>query len=202
MSQEQTIKGGSATAEQGSTPSAEEKEAFVSRKAYEEVTGDMHKFKTKTKELEAALNEYKAQLKAQEEQKLQEQERWKELYEKREAELEQIRRESQEQSSRYMTSVKKAALKNELGGDIRDEYLSFANLDSVVVTEDGSIDPESLRNAANEFRKQHGQLIPSKDNVNITGQAPSSNDVSKPADFSKMRAADLVQEYAKLKTNQ
>ena len=194
-------KGGSAAAEDGSNQSKEEANAFVSRKAYEEVTRDMHKNKQKAKELEAAFNELQAQLKAQEEQKLQEQERWKELYQKREAELEQERKRAQEQESRYMKSVKMAALKRELGVDIRDEYLQFARLDEIALTDDGSIDADALRTVANDFRKQHGQLIPAQENVNITGQAPSSNDVSKPVDFSKMRAEDLVQHYAKLKQN-
>lgn len=195
-------KGGSAAAAQDSNSAAEEKEAFVSRKAYEEVTRDMHKNKQKAKELEAAFNELQAQLRAQEEQKMQEQERWKELYQKREAELEQVKRQAQEQNNRYMRSVKMSALKQEIGANIRDEYLQFANLDSIALTEEGTIDPESLRTVANEFRKQHGQLLPKQENVNITGQAPSSSDVSKPVDISKLSASELVQRYAKLKEKQ
>lgn len=201
MSEDLKDKGGSAAAEGNSNSQSDEANAFVTRKAYEEVTRDMHKNKQKAKELEAAYNELQAQLKAQEEQKLQEQERWKELYQKREAELEQVRREVQERDSRYMRSVKMSALKRELGVDIREEYLTFANLDAIALTEDGSIDSEALRNVANEFRKQHGQLIPVKENVNITGQAPNYQNVSKPVDFSKLKAEDLVQQYAKLKNN-
>jgi hypothetical protein len=202
MSEEIKEKGSGAAAEEASKQTSEEKEAFVSRKAYEEVTRDMHKNKQKAKELEAAYNELQSQLKAQEEQKMQEQEQWKELYQKREAELEQVRREAEQKTSQYMKSVKVSALKQELGVSIRDEYLRFANLDSITLTEEGSIDPESLRNVANEFRKEHGQLIPKQENVNITGQAPSSTDVSKPADFSKMSSEDLVRHYAKLKEKQ
>jgi len=194
-------KGGSAAAGDVSDKQSEEQNAFVSKKAYEEVTRDMHKNKQKAKELEAAYNELQAQLKAQEEQKMQESQQWKELYEKRQAELELERRKAQEEKNRYMTSVKLSALKQEIGANIRDEYLKFAPLDSITLTEDGLIDKESLREVANSFRKEHGQLIPSGENVNITGQAASSNIGSQSTDTSKMNAKQLVDQYAKLKQN-
>lgn len=184
----------------------EKKEQYVSKKAYEEVTRDMHKNKQKAKELEAAYNELQAQLKAQEEAKLHEQERWKELYEKREAELEQERKNAQEQQHRYLRSVKMAALKQELGSNIRDEYLGFANLNDIVINEDGSIDRESLHSVANSFKKEHGQLIPVNDNVSITGQAPTSNSPAPKDEFSGLVGKDkvdaLVAKYAEMKNNQ
>ena len=196
---EQNQSGSAATSSEGNQE--QEKEQFVTRKAYEEVTRDMHKNKQKAKELEAAYNELQAQLKAQEEQKMQESQQWKELYEKRQAELELERRKAQEEKSRYMTSVKLSALKQEIGANIRDEYLKFAPLDNITLTEDGLIDKESLREVANSFRKEHGQLIPSGENVNITGQAASSNIGSQSVDTSKMSAKQLVDQYAKLKQN-
>lgn len=194
-------KGVSDPAEQESNPAPEEKEAFVSRKAYEEVTRDMHKNKQKAKDLEAANNELKSQFKAQEEQKMQEQERWKELYEKREAELEQERKKSSDQENRYMKSVKLSALKQEIGANVRDEYLHFAPIDNIVLSDDGSIDKDSLREVANSFRKEHGQLIPQSENVNITGQAASIYSVTQPKDRSKMSVDELKQEIANLNKN-
>lgn len=192
-------KSGSAAPQEPGKDSSESKEQFVSRKAYEEVTRDMHKNKQKAKELEAAFNELQAQLKAQEEAKMHEKEQWKELFEKREAELEQERQRARQIEQRHMKSVKVSALKSELGANIRDEYLQFAPLDSIVLGEDGSIDKDSLREVANSFRKEHGQLIPQSENVNITGQAANSNNVTAPVDLSKMSADQLVRHYAKLK---
>lgn len=178
---------------------SESKEQFVSRKAYEEVTRDMHKFKKEREELKAGFNELQAQLKAQEEAKMQENEQWKQLYEKREAELEQERNRAKESNSRFTNAVKRSALKQELGGKIKDEYLSFANLDSISMSEEGMVDSETLRNVANEFRKQHGQLIPKEDTGEITGHASNVNDVKANVDTKKMSAEQLVQHYASLK---
>lgn len=172
-------------------------EQYVSKKAYEEVTRDMHKNKQKAKELEVAYNELQAQLKAQEEAKLHEQERWKELYEKRETELADERKNAQEQQSRYLKSVKLSALKQEIGANIKDDYLSFADLSSISFNDDGSIDKDTLHEVANSFRKEHGQLIPQSDNVNITGQAPN-NQAPAPSDVDvrNMSSRERVLYYA------
>lgn len=199
MSEDNKNNSSSAAAESASQQNQQEQEAFVSKKAYEEVSKDMHRFKQKAKELEATVNEFQAQLKAQEEQKMQEQEQWKELYQKREAELEQVRKDAEDKQRRYLNSVKMSALKQELGANVRDEYLRFASLDAININEDGSIDRDSLREAANSFRKEHGQLIPTSENVNITGQAASSTNVSKPVDIGKMSSRELLEYYANLK---
>lgn len=185
---------GNATPDSGATE--EEKEAFVSKKAYEEVSKDMHKHKSKAKELEAAVNELRSQIKAQEEAKLQETQQYKELFERREAELEEARKQAAEVKEQYLNTAKRNALKNELGGKIKDEYLSFADLGSIAVSDDGSIDPESIRMVANEFRKQHSQLIPPSDNAGITGQAPGNFGATTP-DTSKMSAKELREYFVK-----
>lgn len=172
---------------------------YVRRTAYEEVTKDMHKFKKEREEYKAAMNELQAQLKAQEESKMHEKEQWKELYEKREAELELERQKAQNQSSKFTNAVKRTALKQELGGKIKEEYLSFAGLENITVSEEGIVDSESLRNVANEFRKQHGQLIPNEEPAEITGHASNVNEVSAVVNTSGKTAAELVELYAKNK---
>jgi hypothetical protein len=186
MSEDKSVS--NATPDSGATE--EEKEAFVSKKAYEEVSSSMHKHKSKAKELEAAVNELRAQMKAQEEAKLQETQQYKELYERREAELEAARKEAAQVKNQYLVTAKRNALKQELGGKVKDEYLSFADLESIAVSDDGSIDAEAVRMVANEFRKQHSQLIPATDNANITGQAPGNFTAQKP-DTKNMSAAEL-----------
>lgn len=159
----------------GSNPK-DESSKYVSAKAYEEVSKDMHKFKSRAKELEAAHNEVLAQLKAQEEAKLMEQNKWEEIAKNREAEIQQIKRDLQEKDSRFTRSVKMQALKQELGGKVKDVYLQHAELNSIGIRDDGSVDSETLLQVANKFRQEHGQLIPSDQNVNITGQAASTID--------------------------
>jgi hypothetical protein len=176
----------------------EEKNSFVKKEAYEEVARDMHKYKQKAKDLMASVNEYQAQLKAQEEAKMQEQEQWKELYQKREAELEAERKKATQIESQFTRSVKVSALKQELGGKVKDDYLSHAAIDEIVVNESGSVDSESLLAVANRFRKEHGQLIPNSENTNITGHAPSGNNEA-PLQSRPTTVEEMVQAYAQLK---
>lgn len=196
MSEEE--KSGSAAPQEEST---QQEAKVVPVKAYEEVTRDMHKNKQKAKELEAQVNQLMTQLKAQEEQKMQENDQWKELASRREAELEEVRKLSEQKSSRFETAVKRTALKQELGGKIKDEYLSFANLSEISMNEDGIVDSESLRNVANEFRKQHGQLIPQAQEEEITGHASSVQQITSDVNTNGMNGKQLVEHYHKLKLN-
>lgn len=154
---------------------SETEEQYVARKAYEEVRGDMFKHKARAKEAAAKASELEARLKAIEEEKLADQERWKELYEKERSEREQTKEQLESEKSRFYRSMKMAALKSELGGKVRDEYLTLANLDSIEVGEDGALSSESVRELANQFRQEHPQLIPNEGSANVTGHAPTSS---------------------------
>lgn len=133
---------------------------FVPKRAYEEVSRDMHRYKQSAREAAAAKAEYEAKLKALEEEKLREKQEWKELYEREKQEAEVAKRKAREEREAYLTAVKKSALKNELGGRIKDVYLTHANIGSIEINEDGTINQESLLRVANDFRKNHGELIP------------------------------------------
>lgn len=153
----------------------EGKSEFVSKKAYEDVSKDMHRFKSKAKEIQAYASELETRLKSIEEEKMQDQQQWKELFEKRTGELESLKREVQQRESQYLTAVKRNALKNELGGKIKDDYLVHANIDGIQFNENGSIDLESLHAVANHFRENHGNLIPVESKSQATGISSPSN---------------------------
>lgn len=195
---EENNSGSAATQEPSKTQ--EPKDEFVPAKAYEEVTRDMHKYKSGLKEKDAEINQLKAQLKAQEENKMRENEQWQEIAQRREAEMEELKTQYSQKSSRFETAVKRTALKQELGGKIKEDYLQFANLSGIQMDENGIVDVESLRVVANEFRKQHGQLIPKEQESEITGHDASIDEIGGQPDLSKIKKSeDLVAAYAKLK---
>lgn len=183
------------------TASKQESEAFVSKKAYEDVSKDMHKYKSQMKELQAALNEYQTKIKSIEEEKMVEQQRWKELYEKRTAELEAKEREAKARESQYLKSIKMVELKKELGANVRDEYLVHANVEAIEFNEDGSLNKESLVTVANKFRQEHGQLIPKSENLSITGHAASNGEVAPPKSLEQMSMAEKIALLKQLKPN-
>lgn len=179
----------------------EDSNKFVSAKAYEEVSKDMHRFKSRTKELEAAHNELLAQLKAQDEAKLIEQNKWEEIAKTREAELEAERKRAMDKEHKFNRSLKMSALKSELGGSIKDTYLIHADLEGISFKEDGTIDSESLLDVANKFRQEHGQLIAPTNNVNITGQAASTLDSFPQKTVDQMTHEEKVRALQELQKN-
>lgn len=156
-------------------PSKETQEQYVARKAYEEVTTDMHKFKSKAKSAEAKIAELEARIKAEEEAKLKEQNEWQQLYEREKQEKQDLLSRAQQQDAEVRRMIKLSALKTELGGSVRDEYLQFADIDSIQINEDGSLSSESVQLVANKFRQDHPTLVSPVEGLNITKPAPGNN---------------------------
>lgn len=182
--------------------SSEEKK-FVPVTAYKEVSSDMHKFKSRAREAEAKANELAERLKAIEENTLKEQQKFEELYEREKAEREREAAERMREKELYLRSVKVSALKNELGGKVKDEYVSFANLDAIEIREDGTLSSESVQSVANAFRQEHPSLIATDSAVNITGTAPGSGVVTEQPEktLANMTVEEKVAQLAKLKQN-
>lgn len=158
-----------------SDESSQKKEEYVAKKAYEEVTSDMHKFKSKAKAEQARVNELEAKLKAIEEAKLVEDQKFQELYEREKQAREQAEQDRNKEKDLYIRTVKLSALKGELGGNVKDEYLQFANVDRIEVGEDGTLSSESVRDVANSFRQDHPTLVGKSNDVNITSHAAAAD---------------------------
>jgi predicted RNase H-like nuclease (RuvC/YqgF family) len=161
---------GDPNAEVAAKREKEEKDEFVRRQAYEEVSKDMHKFKERFRDAEARAAEYEAKLRSIEEQKLKDEQRYQELYEREKTERERAEEARQQERNLYLRAVKLSALKAELG-NIKDQYLSHADIDSIEVKEDGTLSSESVHAVANRFREEHPMLIPQESGGNITNYA-------------------------------
>lgn len=170
-----------------SSESQKAKDEYVKLSSYEEVRTDMFKYKDGLKSERARANELEAKLKAIEEQKLKDQEEWQQLYEKEKHTREQLEHSVAVEKNNYLRSVKMAALKAELGGNVKDIYLNHARLDEMEFDDNGALSPESVQAVANKFREEHSVLIPSNSNNQITNQAPSNG----PAPVQDRTLADM-----------
>ena len=163
------------------------KDQFVAKKAYEEVSRDMHKNKAKARDLEAKLNESEAKLKAVEEKTMMEEKRWQELYEKEKEEKKGIVSAREKDLEMYLKSAKKSALKQELGGKVKDIYLNNGAIEEIELNDDGTLSSESVLKVANKFRNDFPEVIPTGDSLDINGNAsPTLIDQNKQVDMSKM----------------
>lgn len=170
-----------------------QEDKFVPKKAYEEVTGDMHKFKAKTKDLEAKLTEYQSKFEAIEREKLAEQGKWQELAQTSQDKLEQMSQARDQERSKFVDYHKKQAVISDLGGFKNAEYASFINVSDIQVDENGAPDMDAIKSEADRIRANHPELLKSPVIGVLPPNAPSVGDQGVAKDYSQMSEAEKLQ---------
>lgn len=159
---------------------------FVPAKAYQDVNQDMHKFKSRAKELEAEVNQYKAQFEALERQKLEESGKWKELAEINLEKLQKLTQEREQEKLAFVNTHKKQAVITALGGFKNDSYASFINVNGISVDEHGNPNPEEIRAEADRIRANHSELLKSTITGVLNPNAPAVSNTGVSKDYSQM----------------
>jgi len=165
-------------------------ENYVPKKAYQDVTQDMHKYKGKTKELEAKLNEYQAKLDAIENEKLAEQGKWQELAQANAEKLNRLTQERDQERSKFLDFNKKQAVIADLGGLESDSYASFITVSNISVDEHGIPNREEVKAEADRFRSLHPKLIKTSVKGILSPDAPSVSGQGMSKDYSQMSPAE------------
>lgn len=147
-------------------------EAFVPKRAYQEVSKDMLKYKSEMKQLSAQLEQLKAEKEAKEISTMQEQEKWHDLYKKSEQKLSQLAQERDSERNRFVDFHKKNAVIEKLGGFKKPEYTKFINTNEIELNEDGSIVEDSLMNQVEKIRKEYPELIKTTPRNELPNAAP------------------------------
>lgn len=150
----------------------EQEEAFVPKKAYQEVTKDMMKYKSEMKNLSAQIEQLKAEKEAKEVATLQEQEKWHDLYKKSETKLAQLAQERDSERNKFVDFHKKNAVIEKLGGFKKPEYTKFINTQEIEVREDGSVDENSVLAQVEKIRKEYPELIKVSHKTDLPNAAP------------------------------
>lgn len=166
MSEENKGGAGSDAANTGS----ESKDEFVSKKAYEETKADMHKYKTMMKEIEAERNQLKADKEAAERESLEEQGKWKELFQKEKESRAKLEADLKQSKDSFVNFHKKNAVISKLGGLKNDEYSKFIDTESIEVQEGGKMSEASIEAEVNRIREKYPEIIKGAviDNLNNT----------------------------------
>jgi hypothetical protein len=157
-------------------PTVKEKE-LVEYETYRRVLDQRKADQSRARELQAELDRIKAEREEAEAAKLAEQKRFEELYASERKKSEDLTARIKQAETQSALDRKRAAIKTALGGVRKDEYLSFADLDSIVILENGQLDPDTVKAAANKFREAHPELVASKEtsrlpNDSATGFQP------------------------------
>ena len=113
----------------------------------------------KRKQLESELAQMRAEKKNANDNKLKEQNEYKELYEQEKKEKLHIQAQSAAKDEALVKREKKAAVMNELGKLRQEKYADFIDFDGVIIDENGNCVPDSVKLVANKYRNEYPELI-------------------------------------------
>lgn len=159
----------------------ESKDDFVSKKAYQDVSNDMHKYKNDLRDAKAMLAQIKADKEVADKERLAEEGKWQELYESNQGELESLRSARKDEQNKFVDYHKKNSVLNKIGGFKRDEYNNFIDVESIKMNEDGSIDDETLTAEIDRVRQNYPELLKKASTTKLPNEAPGGNQMG---DFS------------------
>lgn len=163
---------------------------YVSYETHKKLLSQRKADQAKAKDLEEKYNALLAEKQANEEQALAEQGKFKEMFEKERQQSQILQDQMREAANRELKFKKEIALKSMLGTLKKDDYLVFADINAIQLSDDGQIDIESVKEVAEKFQNDHPHLL-------LQESASLPNGAPKPPNSNKLSYAEWVQLPAK-----
>ena len=143
----------------------------------------------KRQKLEEELNSLKAMLRKQEDEKLEEKQEYKTLWENTQREKEEIKEQYYSLQNSLVKEKKIKEFNKVLGNSLsKERYYDFVNFNDIIVDEDGTINKDSVKYAVNLFRENYPELVSRNDFPKVGSQAPSNNRLQTGLDMSSKDA--------------
>lgn len=154
----------------------EPKSNSVAYDTYSKVLSQRKADQAKLKDLQEAHNALLAEKQSAEEVAKAEQGKFQELFESEQKRSEELQANINQRIVQDVNRTKEQALRAELKGLRKDEYLKFADLSAVVIDDNGVVDPESVKEVASIFRESYADLISQSASLpnNAPGKGPQS----------------------------
>lgn len=137
----------------------EQKEEFVSKKVYSEVSKDMLRYKQEKRELEAKLAEISGMREAEQTQKLEAEKRWEDLYKNEKTKRETLEKSLVESNKKFIDTHKLNSVVTKVGGLKKDVYSKFVDVSKIDIDEMGNINIESVEAEAQRLLKDYPEII-------------------------------------------
>lgn len=160
---------GSATTQESSGSTENQSNDKVAYDTYKRVLSEAKKLKEQVKAFE------EAQAKGNE-QKLKDQNEWKQLAETKAAQVEDLEKKYNEQKQQIVNGMKYQEFEKQLGGKLKDrEYATFIDFEKIVINpETQRIDAESVKGVVSDFVKKHSGLVEFT-SARMPNQAPTTS---------------------------
>lgn len=173
-----------------------EQQDYVSKKAYQEVSTDMHKYKQAMKELQAKLNEFEAEKEAMKRDELTKQEKWKELSDSYKKQLEKLQSERQDEKQKFVNFHKTNAFLENVPL-AKKEFIKFVNLDEIKIDDKGNIDSDNLKKISDSFKQQYPELLKVNNTSRLPSDAPNTDGL-KTKNLQEMSRDELLKLFSKV----
>ena len=151
----------------------ENKEEFVTRKSYDEVSQDMHKNKQRVKELEDEKRALLAEKDAKAKEDLEEAGQWQTLYQQNAEKVKELEAARTNDRKAFMNEQKKNKVIALIGGFKKPEYDFVVNVANIVDSE-GQINMDTVQAEADRIKQNHSELLKSSKGPRLPNDAPSS----------------------------
>ena len=154
-----------------------------------ELLNEKKREQMRNRELQEELDRIKGMLRKQEDEKLEEKQEYKTLWENTQREKERIEQELYTERAKTVKEKKVKAFNKVLGNSLsKDRYYDFVDLDNILVEDDGTINNDSVKYAVNLFRENYPELVAAKEFPKVGSQAPSNQRLNTKADISSREA--------------
>ena len=164
----------------------------VAYETYERTLAQAKKAQAKNKEVQEELNALRAEKEAESKSRLEEQNKYKELYEASEATAKQAKEETAALVAAQIINRKKEAVAAHIGAVHKPEFLSFLNLDNIDLD-----NPDSIIEEATRFKAVYPMVLKTSSTPLPNGAAPGTPADLKPKSISDMTDEELASYSAK-----
>lgn len=149
----------------------------VSYDSHKKAIGQLKNSQKRERELSERLADLETDRDNEVKSRLEEKQEYKKLYENQVSQNSKILAEIAEKEKALVNDHKRRALEEELGGLKKSQYFKFANLDDIVISDDGTVDQNSVKFEANRYRQEFPELINQTKTVILNNQAPSNDGI-------------------------
>ena len=171
-----------------------QKKDTVDYSTYQKTLAQEKAAKEKARNAMSELEQLKAELAQQKEQKLKEQNEYKALYESTVQTVEQLKKEKDDFLNQKLTATRMNAFEKVAGKLKNDDYFRLLPIDEIIVEDDGNINMDSVELVARKTKERYPDIFEAKPVGKLpsaTGSMPSTE-----KDYSKVSRAEFSNDLA------
>lgn len=154
-----------------------------------ELLNEKKREQLRNKQLEEELASLKAMLRKQEDEKLEEKQEYKTLWENTQREKEETEQKFFQLQNSLVKEKKIKEFNKVLGTQLaKDRYYDFVNFEDIIINEDGTVNKDSVKYAVNLLRENYPEIASRSEFPRVGSQAASNTGINTQADLSNKDA--------------